>query len=642
VLQQHLLPAELQEALLERAGGNPLYAEQFARFYLEHRSVADVSVPENVQGIISARLDALPDAEKQLLQDAAVLGKVFWSGAIASSDRDAVLHALERKAFIRRERRSAVAGETEYAFRHVLVREVAYGQIPRPARAAKHVAAAEWVESLGRSDDHAELLAHHYATALELARATGQETEDLVERARLALRDAGDRAAALGSNGVAAGLYQSALELWPPHESSRPLVLYALGRAEYTNGDASADRLHEAIDALLGAGFTELAGEAEAIAAEAAWYRGDRAEVDRHLERALELVVPLQPSRAKAWALSQVSRYAMLAANYERALEYGTQALDMATELNLPDVRISALNNVGSARGRMGDPRGLADMKTGVTLAEEANSPELARMLNNLASLLHASGDVRRCFDLEVRSVEVAERFGLGSMVAFSRVNILGSYYVLGRWDEAFAAATSLLAEGPAAQVEANTRTLLAWLRVARGDLAGADDDSEFGLDIGRRSEEPETLMPALTTRAYVLDACGRVEEARPLLEELLERTERLGPNLPFAAPGEAVDVWLRLVGPERVAESLAWRTQASPWLDAARAQVSGELEQALEIYDQIGVVADVALMHLRLAQRDTETVPRADHLNAALTFYRSVGATRHVQQAERLLAASA
>ena len=62
---------------------------------------------------------------------------------------------------LRRERRSSVAGETEYAFRHLLVRDVAYGQIPRPARAEKHRQAAEWIASLRRPEDHAETLAYH-------------------------------------------------------------------------------------------------------------------------------------------------------------------------------------------------------------------------------------------------------------------------------------------------------------------------------------------------------------------------------------------------------------------------------------------------------------------------------------------------
>ena len=89
LLDQAVLPAELQSTLLSRAGGNPLYAEQFARLVAESGRDAELTLPENVQGIIAARLDGLPAEEKQLLQDAAVLGKVFWLGAVTEvGDRD--------------------------------------------------------------------------------------------------------------------------------------------------------------------------------------------------------------------------------------------------------------------------------------------------------------------------------------------------------------------------------------------------------------------------------------------------------------------------------------------------------------------------------------------------------------------------
>ena len=88
-------------------------------------------LPETVQGIIAARLDSLPAEEKRLLLDAAVFGKTFWVGALQAEDAEARLHALQRKEFVRRERRSSVAGEAEYLFTHLLVRDVAYAQIPR-------------------------------------------------------------------------------------------------------------------------------------------------------------------------------------------------------------------------------------------------------------------------------------------------------------------------------------------------------------------------------------------------------------------------------------------------------------------------------------------------------------------------------
>ena len=84
VLERAVLPADVQAAVLARAGGNPLYAEEFARLVVERGAAADgeLPVPDSLQGLISARLDALTRAEKELLQDAAVLGKVFWRGAL--------------------------------------------------------------------------------------------------------------------------------------------------------------------------------------------------------------------------------------------------------------------------------------------------------------------------------------------------------------------------------------------------------------------------------------------------------------------------------------------------------------------------------------------------------------------------------
>ena len=184
LLERAVLAVELQRALIERADGNPLYAEEFARMVAE-RGGAESAVPETVQGIIAARLDALAPEHKRLLQHAAVVGKVFWAGAVdalsgsAPQEVEAGLRELQRRELVRRERRSSVAGEDEYAFRHVLIRDVAYGQIPRANRAERHRAAAEWIARLGRPEAHGELVAYHYLEALEYARAAGLDTAEL-------------------------------------------------------------------------------------------------------------------------------------------------------------------------------------------------------------------------------------------------------------------------------------------------------------------------------------------------------------------------------------------------------------------------------------------------------------------------------
>ena len=205
----------------------------------EHGADGELPLPESIQAIVGARLDLLAPPEKRLLQDAAVIGKVFWPGAVAAlggdtgpGEREEYLHGLERKQFIRRERRSSVAGETQYAFVHVLLRDVAYGQIPRAARAGKHVHAAGWIESLARPEDQAEMLAYHYLRALELSRTADQDAAALAPRARPALQRAGDRAFALNSFAAAIGYYRAALGLWPEHaRKQRVGLLFQLALA---------------------------------------------------------------------------------------------------------------------------------------------------------------------------------------------------------------------------------------------------------------------------------------------------------------------------------------------------------------------------------------------------------------------------
>lgn len=240
-----VLEAGQQAVLLAHAGGNPLYAEQYVQMLAEQGAAQAPPLPESIQGIIGARLDLLAPPEKRLLQDAAVIGKVFWPGTVAAlggpatrGELEGYLHGLERKQFICRERASSVAGETQYAFTHVLLRDVAYGQIPRVARAGKHVEAAGWIESLGRPEDHAEMLAHHYLSALDLDRAANQDTADLAPRARPALQRAGDRAFALNALTAAAGYYRAALTLWPQDaRKQRANLLRLLGTVLYEAGD---------------------------------------------------------------------------------------------------------------------------------------------------------------------------------------------------------------------------------------------------------------------------------------------------------------------------------------------------------------------------------------------------------------------
>jgi class 3 adenylate cyclase len=500
VLDQAVLPAETQAALLERAGGNPLYAEQFALLYLE-RGSAQLSLPENVHGLIAARLDALPPEEKELLQDAAVVGRVFWSGALAGTngtgDR---LRSLERKEFIRSERLSSVAGEHEYAFRHVLVRDVAYGQIPRADRARKHQRAAAWFESLGRPQDHAELLAHHYVAALELAQAAGEDTSAIAARARDALRDAGDRALSLNSFAGATAFYSSALELTADDDSERPLFLFHLGEARFMNEQADDEVLTEAVPALVGAGIIEAAAEAEIMLSHVAWTRGLREQAFDHLKRATELIDELPPSRAKTRVLSERTRHFMLVTG-----DRGLRAVIRATRGDLDGA--------------------LEDTATTLELARESDDPHvLWGALAARAWTLSEAGDLTQAGLLldELLADERAPpsgRFFRGHPLALWVAHCLGRAGELAVW-----------LRRPGGR---QTRWLEAAEAVAAGDIVRAAD--LYG-SMGHRPLEAFVRLRA----ARELAAAGRNLEARPQLEQALAFFRSVEAT-PYMREGEAL-----------------------------------------------------------------------------------------------------
>src|SRR5581483_6571806 len=144
----------LRDELLARAGGNPLYTEEFVRMLEERTDDDRLELPETVQAIIAGRLDTLHPEAKEVLRDAAVVGTGFWVGAlehVGGLPREQIerrLGELQWRELVRPQPRSAVAEESQYAFWHVLVRDVAYAQIPRAARVRKHLATAGWIESL--------------------------------------------------------------------------------------------------------------------------------------------------------------------------------------------------------------------------------------------------------------------------------------------------------------------------------------------------------------------------------------------------------------------------------------------------------------------------------------------------------------
>jgi tetratricopeptide (TPR) repeat protein len=652
LLDQPLLSADTQSRLLAQAGGNPLYTEEYVRMLAEAGPV-ELELPETVQGIIAARLDVLDPAEKLLLQDAAVIGKVVWVGALATvggrepRETEKLLHALERREFVRRERRSSVAGEGEYAFRHILVRDVAYGQIPRARRAELHERAATWLESLAadRTEDRAEMLGHHYLAALEFAQAAGSPSSELVERARIPLRQAGDRAYALNAFETAIRFYEAALAHWPVDDSARAEVLLAYGRALLVGRDAGEEAIGEAVTALLADGRVELAAEGEVMLGELEWRNARREEGRRHLDRAERLIEGLPPTRATAYVLAQLARFEMLAHGGEPAIARGQLALTAADALGLDLLRLHALVTIGTARTIVGDPKGFDDLEEAIEVGTPLNTPEVLRAYINLASVTSDLGRLEEAHRLHEEGMRVARRFGASASIQWLEAEIAVDLYWAGRWDEAFRRADAFLAEWPNHYMESAARIVRAAVWMGRGRTDEALAEAAAGLRHSRGAQDPQNLWPTLGFNAFMLLTAGRRDEAVETADELLGTIRAADEALP---PSWVIYLGLALEDLGRlddIAELVSRVSFPSPFLDLLTALAAGDLVGAADRLGEAGWRSEEAMVRLRAGGRLLTAGRHAEgeaQLARALDFFRSVRATAYLQEAEHVLARSA
>jgi predicted ATPase len=637
LLERAVLPAEVQTALLERAGGNPLYAEEFVRMTSE-RGSNDLELPESVQGIIAARVDALDPDDKQLLQDAAVVGKVFWSGALAAiTGRDRFeleerLYELERRELVRRERRSSVAGENEYAFRHALLRDVAYGTIPRRARVERHRLAAEWIESLGRPDDHADLLTHHYLAAIELARAAGIDASAFAAPAAAALLRAADRSLALNAFAGAARMYEEALELGLADED-RPRAMFRRGVALNLLGDpARVGVLEEARALFEAAGDDEAAAEASSTLAEALWYSGRTEAHKAALSRAQELVQGHEVSVSVARVRAQTARYAMLDDQNEEAIRAGRDALDMAEQLGLDELRANVLTTIGTAMSNSEPGTGDEMLREAVAIGTTLNSVEIPRALNNLAVSAFFQGSLRREHELLLESRAAAERVGSDNFVRFAEANLCWTSYAIGEWNDSLRRCDAFIAECEAGSAHASEGIV----QDARAEILLGRDDLDRALRAWARTTELSAgeargrgAVRVQLLAARMLHEVGRLDEARAALLTALDKTDLMytPQTVSFVLLAEPLGLSDRL-------DEFLGRVGSGSWLETAKLVVAGELAEAARRLDDTGYLSLAAQVRLR-SHEDRE-------LERAVDFFASVGATRYLRRAEAQLAAMA
>jgi tetratricopeptide (TPR) repeat protein len=678
LLDQAVLPASTQQALLERAGGNPLYAEEFVRMLVDRGvlqrrgevwtvdEAAEFPLPETVQALIAARLDTLAPDRKSLLHDAAVVGKVFWSGSLVSmGDREERsvregLHDLARKELVRPARRSSVEGQAEYSFWHLLIRDVAYSQIPRAARAAKHRAVAAWIEGMAgeRVADHAELLAFHHEEALRLTAATGvAPAQGEVEAAARFLELAADKTAGLDV-GRALGFMERAVEhlQHDPRGRARALakaceLYWAAGRV-----DESERAGREAIDVAAGAGDRVARGNALVWLAESIHIKGRGAEAREVASEAVGLLEQEPPGTELARAYASQNAFLMLLDRNDEVLALSGRAIELARSVGDEEVWMRLMQFRGIARVKNGDRGGLGDL-------EEALNLGLARGFGhstavgyiNYADCVWFNDGPRRGLEIHRTGQEFAARRGIRGNLTWSRAESLWMLFDLGRWNEVLEESQRLIDEDvEQTQIGIMAGSFRAFVLVRRGRVGDAADLIDPLMMRAREVMDPQVLSPALVIGAESRLARGDRPGAGELLVELEEST-RDQPSWTLLYLADIARAAIAS-GDREPAERLMSLVRRGPdrhhhgllSARAAQAEASGNLEEASRLYaeavdawDSYGAVVEKAMANLG-AGRALAGLGRAEdaewHLKAASETFSAIGATPLLGEVTSLL----
>jgi class 3 adenylate cyclase len=568
------LPETVHHQILERAEGNPFFLEEIIRKLIDEgrivrdnerwRAASDIGeivVPDTVQAVLAARIDLLDPKQKRTLQSAAVVGRVFWPGPVLrllngeSPDLDDTLAKLEDRELVQSRLGSAVSGQREFVFKHVLTRDVAYESLPRRDRALAHSAVAEWIESMAgeRRGEFAELLAYHYEEAhrgrRDDARSSAEDVERLRKQAFSALMQASEDARRRSAVDKAAALADRALAV-ARDPIERALAFEQTGMVALNDyrGDLAWSSFRDAAEL-----------RAEHVPA-------DRMAIARVCARAVEAPMRWPGSMTRVPPEDDVRRYLELGfsnvgdadseehvrllfaagfvpfafgtrrvvddAEAERAAADGNRAADMAMRIGRPDLASASLDGISATLW----PRGLYGSSLPIIgrrlhIAETLEDPWELGDIHAVAAWAYASiGDYSEAVRLAERGQIVAAGEAPG-MTLHSLSWLSFAQFALGRWpaviDEILPKVRAVLGERrddpPYFAVHAFGSA--AFVRDARGDPQAPE---LISLLRRQSSVEGASHLPEVWL-AWILARQGARDEVKELLERVASIPSQVG-----------------------------------------------------------------------------------------------------------------
>jgi class 3 adenylate cyclase/tetratricopeptide (TPR) repeat protein len=562
-------------ALLEKTEGNPLFLEETVRMLSEANGAAVERIPDTLQALIAARIDHLPPGEKSVLQRAAVIGRIFWAGAVRhlGGDADGVLEPLLQdlllREFVLPEPRSTIHGEEAYRFKHVLIREVAYGGLSKTARARHHRHFAEWLGARAK-DELLEVRAFHLdqATSL-LAELEGEPPAELAEEAADALDRAGMRALAREANATARRLLHRSVEL-----------------------DPTLERRYQA--------------------ARAAWRMSDYAVVSNEMEDVLLGARQERDSDLEAKALTALAFVALKReADVGRAEQLGERALEVAQS---DETRIDAIGILEDAawwRGQLTKAEAYAEEE--LEIARRLERPDLeGDALLNLGAIYVWRGDGDRAEPVIERALELAEESGSLTLRAraFTKSGELHSF--LGFHEEALAEygrARDLFREVGAATDLARSLLYIGWLLAGRGEAAKAEKLFRESIGILKPLEDRGTLCEVQRSLAEVLLQQGKIDAAEAYALKAVQTT---GPQDVSSQASTRMALGLVRAAQARDDEAEALFRESIEILEHSEytRYLADPLKAMIRFLEERGRITEVVAFEERLAELRAGAVP--------------------------------
>ena len=561
------LPPAMRSKILERAEGVPLYAVETVRMLLDRGmlvqegatyrptgDVEDLQVPETLQALIAARLDALDPAERRLLQDAAVVGKTFTKAALVAmsgspaEDVEELLTALRRKEFlsIQADPRSPEHGQ--HGFLQDLVRRVAYETLARRDRKARHLAAADYLEGEWGADaeEVVEVVASHYLEAYRAA-PDADDASEIKRRARDALTSAGHRAASLAASEEARRYFMQAIELSDDALASADLHERA-GRVARTGGrtQQAVEHFESSIELYRREGKMHPAARVSAAYGEAMRDLGRIPEAVEHMRSAFEVLSSEEPDADLATLAHALGRLQFFVGDIDECFQRTELALTLAEKLQLPELFSHALNTkalVLQAWGRAEES--LALLRHAFEVARENDLYDAAlRSLNNIAVQMNERDNHAEEFEVGEQMIELARKVGDRPWEVRAIAGQVGCLFHLGRWDEAVNITQTLLRDGEPHSIRTAMTELTyeAQIHALRGDVDTArrwiDEYSWMG-----ESDDVQERGGYDVAHAWVLVTEGNFDEASAVADRAYQSArQQLG--IRSAPTKEALTAW--------------------------------------------------------------------------------------------------